>query len=477
MPPEEPILAAFSALARSRPHAPLVICGDREITARELDELARSCSAAVAEHGLEPGDIVALTAGSAPAFLAAFLAVRRAGCAALLLDGSSPAAERDRVARAMGARGILGSPSAWPERGGAFHFAGTGLEPGERRRVEPDVAVIKLTSGSTGRPRGILTPSEALVADDAALASTMGLRADERILASVPLSHSYGMSSIVMPALMRGSIVVVPTDRSPISPMLTAERQSVTFLPTVPARLGGLVRLSSPPPLPESMRLVISAGAPLPPETAARFRATFGRPVHVFYGSSECGGICYDREGTAGELGSVGTPVDGARVMLNGNGNGDGGGGTVSIESAAVGRSYYPEPTERLFDGCFHSHDLGRWEDGRLVLTGRVDDLVNVRGKNVNPREVEEVLSQHEGVDEAAVLGAPTGGGGEILRAVIACAPGRIDELELRAWCRRHLADYKVPRSLILVESLPRTARGKLDRSALRELSSAPKPS
>ncbi len=475
MPPLEPILAAFSTLARSQPHTPLVICGDREVTARDLDELARSCSEVVAEHGLEPGEIVALAAGSAPGFLAAFVAVRRAGCTALLLDSASPAAERSRIARSMGACGILDSPSVWPERGGAFQFVGTDLQQDERRQVEPDVAVIKLTSGSTGRPRGILTPSEALVADDAALATTMGLRADERILASVPLSHSYGMSSIVMPALMRGSTVVVPTDRSPISPMLTADRQGVTFLPTVPARLGGLVRLSSPPPLPESVRLVISAGAPLPPETAARFRATFGRPVHVFYGSSECGGICYDREGTAAELGSVGTPVDGARVTLNGKGKGSG--GTVSIESAAVGRSYYPEPTERLHDGCYHSHDLGRWEDGRLVLTGRVDDLVNVRGKNVNPREVEEVLSQHEGVDEAAVLGAPTVDGGEVLRAVVACAPGRISELELRAWCRHHLSDYKVPRSLILVESLPRTARGKVDRSALRELSSSPKPS
>jgi acyl-CoA synthetase (AMP-forming)/AMP-acid ligase II len=97
-----------------------------------------------------------------------------------------------------------------------------------------------------------------------------------------------------------------------------------------------------------------------------------------------------------------------------------------------------------------------------------------VRGKKVNPREVEEVIGQLQGVEEVAALGvAATDGRGERLRAVVACAPGCLDPATVRAWCRRHLAHYKVPRSLVLVERLPRTERGKLDRAALLALSGA----
>ena len=300
----------------------------------------------------------------------------------------------------------------------------------------------------------------------------MGLGDDERILAAVPLSHSYGLSSVAMPALVRGSTIVVPAESTPMSPMLTVERQGVTFIPSVPANLGPLVKLNAPPPLPPTVRRVVSAGAPLPPRTAIRFKEIFGRPIHVFYGSSECGGICYDREGDAGEAGSVGTPVDGVRVTLEAADAGAG--GAVTIESPAVARAYFPRPDSRLANGSFRSRDLGRWVGDRLQLIGRIDDLVNIRGNNVNPREVEEVLSEIDGVDEVAALGVPAAHGeGEMLRAVIACAPGRFDEATLRSWCRQRLADYKVPRSLVLVERLPRTERGKLDRAALLNLDGA----
>lgn len=440
----------------------------------DLDDLARACGRLLAGAGVEPGAVVALTAAHTPGLLAALLALRRAGCAALLLDVTSPAVEKRRITRSMGAVGILECRGRWPERpAGGFRFIPSELDAAELRAVGRDVAVIKLTSGSTGRPRGILTPSEALLADEAALAATMGLGAGERILAAVPLSHSYGLSSIALPALVRGATVVVPAGDSPMSPLLTTERQGATFLPSVPAYLAAVVGLAVPPPLPATLRRVVSAGAPLAPSTALRFREIFGQPIHVFYGSSECGGICYDREGVAGEQGSVGTPVEGVRITLEPAGPGcNEASGSVTVESAACARSYFPDPAPRLANGRFRTLDLGSWKDGRLYLAGRIDDLVNVRGKNVNPREVEEVIGQLQGVEDVAALGMTAAGGrGEMLRAVVACAPGRLDVATLRAWCRRHLADYKVPRSLVLVERLPRTERGKLDRAALRALS------
>ena len=215
---------------------------------------------------------------------------------------------------------------------------------------------------------------------------------------------------------------------------------------------------------------MITAGAPLAAAVSARFRERFGLPVHVFYGSSECGGICYDREGGAAERGTVGSPVDGVRVTLEPVA-GQAEGGAVRVASPAVACGYLPEPDERLAGGRFRAGDLAVWQDGELRLRGRLDDQVNVKGKKVDPREVENVLVQLAGVEEAAVLGVPAAGragrSGEVLRAVVACQPGRLSAEEVAAWCRCHLSAHKVPRSIILVETLPRNDRGKLDRPAL----------
>jgi len=239
--------------------------------------------------------------------------------------------------------------------------------------------------------------------------------------------------------------------------------------PTVPAYLQALLAVSHPPPLPRSLRLVLTAGAPLQAATASRFRETFGLPVHVFYGASECGGICYDREGGAGERGTVGAPVEGVTVSL---GKVDAleeaaAEGIVRVASAAVAESYLPEPEPRLGCGRFTTGDLAAWKDGELQLRGRVDDLINIKGKKIDPREVEAVLARLPGVEEAAVLSVPLAGGEPVLRAVVACRSRGLSQQDVLAWCRAHLAPHKVPRSLVLVSALPRTERGKLDRQAL----------
>ncbi len=213
---------------------------------------------------------------------------------------------------------------------------------------------------------------------------------------------------------------------------------------------------------------MITAGAPLAADTSVRFRERFGIPIHVFYGSSECGGICYDREGGAAERGTVGSPVEGVRITLEPVGCCK---GIVTVESPAVSLGYLPAPDERLGGGRFRAGDLASWQDGELVLRGRLDDVVNIKGKKVDPREVESCLAQLAGVDEAAVLGIFCAGrSGEMLRAVVACQPGRLTAEEVVAWCRSHLSSHKVPRSVILVDVLPRNTRGKLDRSALLAL-------
>jgi len=470
----DPILRSFEQLTGRDPLAPLVVSPTRRATAGEVDALARAAAVRLAALRLPAGAVVGLAAPNGPGFLASFLALRRAGLAALMLDSQTPEPELRRIAHALGASALLRCGSGWPAGPDDWEATLDPDLPGDPRLL-PGIAVVKLTSGSTGLPRGIATPAEALVADDAALSFSMGFRADDRLLAAIPFSHSYGFASLAMPALMRGTPLILPEQGGLLDPLDAAARTGATVFPTAPAYLDALLRLTEAPPLPPSLRLVLTAGAPLSPATAARFRETFGLPVHVFYGASECGGICYDREGTAGERGTVGTPVEGVRVTLEPVGKEDREdeeGGVVTVRSPAVALGYVPDPGERLEDGRFTGVDLAVWRQGELVLRGRLDDLVNIKGKKVNPREVETVLRGLPGVEDVAVLGVPSPNqSGERLRAVVACEPGRLAAEDVVSWCRPRLAPHKVPRSILLVRELPRTSRGKLDR---RELAGMP---
>ncbi len=449
----DPILSSFESLVRRNPLAPLVASPERRATVGDVDALARAAGSVLGD--LPPGAAVGLAAPNGPGMLASLLALRRAGLAALLLDSQTPETEALRTVKALGASALLRCRSGWPRGPEDWSLIPTGIEGSNL----PGIAVVKLTSGSTGAPRGIATPAEALVADDAALAVTMRIREDDRLLATIPMSHSYGLSSLAMPALMRGNLLILPDEARVFDPLVAAEQTGATVFPTVPAVLDALLRLADPPPWPAALRLVLTAGAPLSPVTASRFREAFGLPVHVFYGASECGGICYDREGTAGERGTVGTPVEGVRVILEE-------GGVITVQSPAVASGYIPEGDGRLGDGRFVGGDFAEWRDGELALRGRVDDLVNIKGKKVNPREVEAVLAQLPGVREVAVLGVCLPDrSGEVLRAVVAA--DNLTAEEVVAWCRPRLSPHKVPRSVVLVTELPRTSRGKLDRGSL----------
>ncbi len=466
----DPIVSAFDRLAGRRPSAPLVVSPSRSASVADVDSLSRALETVLRDVGAEPGALVGLSAPNGPAFLAGLLALRRAGLVVVLLDPHAPDADKERACLAVGARAVLVCDTLWPEDAAPWRRRAVAGVP--TALPARDVAVVKMTSGSTGAPRGVAASAEAVLADDAALARTMGFRDDDRIVGAIPMSHSYGFSSVALPALVRGSVVVMPDNAGPLAPLAAAVHAEATVFPTAPAYLQALVKLSRPPDWPRSVRLVISAGAPLSADTAARFRAAYGRSVHVFYGASECGGICYDREGTAAERGTVGTPVDGVKVTLEAVDTlGAPGEGMVTVSSPAVAAGYLPQAEPRLGGGRFQAGDLAAWDGGELRLCGRVDGLINVKGKKVSPTEIEAVLQRLPGVEEAVAMGVPAPDrASELVRAVVACPSGSLTYEQVVTWCRRHLSDHKVPRSVVLVAALPRTPRGKLDRAELLRL-------
>lgn len=460
MSPRDPLLASFAELVAERGGRELVVARDRVWRVVDLDRSATELAERLLREGCAAGEILGLAAAPGPALLAGFLALRRVGAVPLLCDSARPTADRLAALDRLGAVGFLAEATGWPTSAAGWDLMRR--SPPAPAVADPSWAALKLTSGSTGDPRGIAVTAEQLAADDAQLTAAMELDADDRLLAAVPLAHSYGFSSLVLPALRRGSVLLVPGERAPLA---AAEELGATFFPTVPAWLAAYTRLTRPPALPRSVRRVIAAGAPLPPAVATAFRSHTGRPVHVFYGASECGGIAFDRRGDAAERGTVGTAIGGVELAI------DGGSGRLVVRSPAVADRYLPVGDDDLREGVFRTGDLAVFDGGEVRLLGRADDWVLVRGRNVNPREVESALCALDGVADAAVFGIDGPDGPRtVLRAVVAAPEGGIDRIRVLTHCRTRLAEHKIPRSIVIVDELPRTQRGKLDRAALLSL-------
>ncbi len=411
----------------------------------------------LAESALAHGTPVVFMARNGPDFLAGLLALWRDGLVPVLVDPATPRSAVDRLAAAVHAPVLLTADAAWP-RPCAFQTVALGHDA----QPLPGVALVKTTSGTTGAPAGIAVTAQALLADAAALASTMGIQPQDRVVAAVPMSFSYGIGSLVVPALTQGVTLVVPRDATPLDAVAAVSRHAATVLPTVPILIRALAERADEPPLPASLRLVLTAGSPLAPDVARAFRVRFGRAVHVFYGTSETGGITFDRTGESAERGTVGTAVDGVAVTIGVD-------DAVVVASPALGHAYVGACGREFPAGGFATGDRGVLENGELRLLGRRCDSINVDGHKVSPREIESVLASHPDVADVVVTGAARPGR-EFARAFVASRSGALTRADVVAWCLRHLPPYKVPHAIRFVTEIPRNARGKVDLASLERL-------
>lgn len=346
-----------------------------------------------------------------------------------------------------------------PQREAALQICNAG-DWGERPPV-----LLKLTSGTTAAPRAIRFSSEQLLADCIQICDTMEIGADDLNFGVIPLSHSYGFSNLVTPLLARGVPMVLSRDRMPRAVLDDLARTGATVFPGMPVFYQAFCEMENAPPLPK-LRLCISAGAPLPLEVARRFREKFQRSIHSFYGSSECGGICYDREARLEEAGFVGPPMNGVKIeMLEPNVSTS----RIRIQSAAAGDGYFPEPDpEKLGDGFFAPDDLLSPSGDGFRIVGRISDVINVAGKKVNPAEVEAELLRFGGVRAAVVFGRESVLRNEEVAACVATS-GRVHEAELLEFCRQRLSGWQVPKRIFFVEEIPVNERGKISRRELAQ--------
>jgi long-chain acyl-CoA synthetase len=413
-------------------------------------------------------------------FPVAVLGTLAAGCAAFPISTESPESELREVAQRANAVAVIGSTVVVGAVG-----ANVGIDVSDLAAMDGDdlpnvrpaganARLMLLSSGSTGKPKIVCRSGDSIDAVAAQMCAAIGITSDDRILATVPLCHSYGIEHGLLGPVWAGATVHLCRGLDLPLVMRELHESAITVVPGVPAMFEMLAQLGSGGDATlSSLRVAYSAGGPLPRSVFDAFARSFGVRVSQLYGATEVGSVTYaDPRDEHYDPGSVGRAMAGVDVRVTaGNDPADGlpagQDGQVWIKAGSMFSGYLGEGTGPVVDGFFPTGDIGRLDAfGNLTITGRIKLLIDVGGLKVNPIEVEDVLMQHPGVGDCVVVAVPQSETVLRLKAVVTPrrAGERVDFDELRRFARERLAGYKVPRLFEVRESLPRTATGKLLR-------------
>ncbi len=403
------------------------------------------------------GSVLAIQIGNHPAWPAALLACLRRGLVVLPLETTISAQAREPALAVCHAAGVIA------DRGGQITVTTITAKDVDWGAQTP--TLLKLTSGTTAAPRAIRFRGEQLLADCSQICDTMGITDRDLNFGVIPVSHSYGFSNLLTPLIARGVPLVLSRDRMPRAVLNDLARTKASVFPGMPVFYQAFCGLDDGPALPH-LRLCISAGAPLPLLVAQRFRAKFQQPIHSFYGASECGGICYDRDAPLLGEGFVGEPMHGVELEVLEPAAAR---SRIRVRSAAAGDGYFPEADEeRLGAGSFVPDDLLTCTESGFRIVGRVSDVINVAGKKVNPSEVEAALLAFHGVRQAVVFGRSSALRNEEVAACVVAHPS-VGEADLLRFLQRRLSGWQVPKQIHFLDEMPVTERGKISRRALAE--------
>ncbi len=503
--------------AREVPERTALVCEGTRLSYAELQAATNQVANGLVQAGIQKGDKVALSCQDVPSFVIAYYGILKAGAVVMplnvllkpreiayhLLDGDAKAyfCQEGTPELPIGQMGY----TACQEVASCQHFflmtnafdAPSTIEgvttlselmqgqptTFETVMTEPDdTAVILYTSGTTGKPKGAeLTHLNMLL--NARLADTMYPKADHDVhLITLPLFHSFGQTVQMNAGIYNRATLVLLPRFTPEATLRLMEQENITFFAGVPTMYWALLNYPGAAPfdlkqIARNLRLCVSGGAAMPVEVMRAFNEKFTVTILEGYGLSETSPIAtFNRLDRPVKPGSIGLPVWGieARLVdLNDQDVGTDELGEIAIRGHNIMKGYYKRPeatAEAMRNGWFHTGDIGRRdEDGFIYVADRVKDMIIRGGFNVYPREIEEVLMTHPAVSLAAVIGVPHDRHGEEVKAFIILKEGaEVTEVEMVAWSKQNMADYKYPRLVEFRETLPTTATGKVLKSELR---------
>src|SRR5277367_311186 len=463
-----------------------------QLTYAQLRDQVMTMADALASLGVRSGDRVATVVTNGLPAIVSFLAASIAGTAAPL----NPGYRQDEFAFFLedtSAKLLLCPPAGALDACKAaegkvpvhtLEMDSTGFvrivdAPNGRKSAAPapdDIALVLHTSGSTGRPKRVPIRHRNLAASAANIVSHYGLSGDDVALCAMPLFHVHGLVASTISTLLSGGTVVVPSKFNPLSFWRTVRDCRVTWYSAVPtihqlllARAGNERPAGS-----EGLRFIRSCSAALPAEMMAKIEQTFGVPVLEAYGMTEASHQMASNPQPPSERkpGSVG-PGTGVKIgIMDDAGNllaqGDRGEVVIQGPNVVDGYENNAEANAKSFtNSWFRTGDQGFLDtDGYLTLTGRIKELINRGGEKIAPREIDELLMTHPAIAEAVAFGVPHKTWGEEVAAAVVLREPQ-DEAAILSFRKEHLADFKCPKKVFIVESIPRTATGKIQRGAV----------
>lgn len=494
--------------ARRTPDAVAVIEPSRTATYLELDRLANRVAHVLVASGVRRGDRVLVAGDNTVDSVGVYFGILRAGAVAVPLP-SGPRNDRfgtaiadcrpaagivdAATARDAGCRNALEAvphvfvlsprtlpPLPRPLRDLRQVLEGAADTPPPVRAIDQDLAAIIYTSGSTGAPRGVMLTHRNLVSNARSIVEYLALTARDRVMCVLPFYYVYGLSLLHTHVAVGASIVLDNRFAYP-GVVLTAMRERhVTGFAGVPSTFALLMTRPdfSSAELPE-LRYVTQAGGGMPPSRIVEWCTRVpGVPFYVMYGATEASARLTYLEPSVlmRKLGSIGRAIPNVQVRVikdDGTEAAPGEVGELVARGANISCGYWNDADEtraRFGPVGYRTGDLGYADDeGFLFLVGRRHEMIKTGAHRVGPREIEDVLSRHPAVAEAAVLGMAHDILGEVPVAVVALVPGASADADaLGSFCQGHLASHKVPAKFFFVPELPKTGVGKIDKVRLR---------
>ncbi|GAA3437856.1 long-chain-fatty-acid--CoA ligase [Kutzneria kofuensis] len=486
-----------------------VVFNDERVSYRDLWAGARRYAAALREHGVGPGDPVAVALPNSPVFPMVYFGVLALGAVMVPVHTLLVADEVAYILRDCEAKALVCDASLLGTAGKAADLAGTALlTVGEQRDTglprldvlagkvapvdgylprEPDeLAVILYTSGTTGRPKGaMLTQLNVVMNVSTTMLSPFDFSVDDVLLGCLPLSHTFGQTCGMNTCFRAGATMVLMDRFDAARAMDLMVDHGCTLFQGVPTMYTALLDVAASDPRRPPLNRAYSGGSSLPVVVLERFQDTFGCPIYEGYGLTETSPVvAYNQKDWPCRPGTVGRPIWGVDVEIARADVEDrvellsaGERGEIVIRGHNVMAGYLNQPeatAQVIVDSWLRSGDIGvKDADGYLSIVDRKKDMVLRGGYNVYPREVEEVLARHPAVAQVAVIGLPDERLGEEVCAVLVLRDGHQAgealAAEIISWCKERLAAYRYPRVVKFVDAMPLGNSGKVLKRELRD--------
>lgn len=471
-----------------------VVYRGREWTYADLKDLVASVKRRLSDAGLSEGDRAIIWMENSPEYVATYLAVLEAGGTVVAVHPQVPVHEVTRILSHVGATGLIVSPTI--RQWNPSDFEPTGLQfilkedqlipclhSKASIKSSSELAQIIYTSGSTGQPKGVMLTHKNLIANTTAILEYLRLTADDSVMAVLPFVYAYGNSVMLTHLFVGGSLVI---ENSMVYPHVVLEsmmKARVTGLSGVSTTYAIMLNQSNLKSYSfPALRYVTHAGGPMPSELLNRLQSVFpGKSIFIMYGQTEASArLTYlPPELLEAKKGSVGKALSGVTLKIvkeSGETARPGEIGEVWASGANVMQGYWQDPqgtAKALHDGWLRTGDMGRLdEDGYLTIEGRNSEMIKSGAYRISPTEIEEVLLQHDQVQEAGVVGVDDPILGQRICAVVALKKAACaTDQELLAFCAQRLVQYKRPKSIVVVAALPKSPSGKILRQGLRDIS------